>query len=90
MSREEIQSIMERKRKLEEQLNNKISAEWKDLVNKSEEYMQQMRESNRQYWKQQINRELDDMEKAMKSGDIVGAMSHRIAADNYSRFLDSL
>jgi len=90
MSLDEIQSIMERKRKLEEQLNNKMSADWKDLVNKSEEYMQQMRESNRQYWKQQINRELDDMEKAIKSGDTVSAMSHRIAEDNYSRFLNSL
>jgi hypothetical protein len=42
MSAAEMSNRIERKRKLEEQLNNKVSNEWNDLVKKSDEYMKQM------------------------------------------------
>jgi hypothetical protein len=89
MSRDQIQSRMERKRKLEDQLNNKISKDWKDLVSKSDEYMKQMQEGNRRYYQEQIDKELDDMEKDINSGNTIGAMYHRTAADNYFRLLNS-
>ena len=43
-----------------------------------------MMQSNRHYWEQQ---ELDSMEKDLKSGNTVSAMTHKIAADNYQRLL---
>ena len=43
-------SRIERKRKLEEQLNSKVSNDWKDLVEKSDQYMKQMQENNRRYY----------------------------------------
>jgi len=44
MSNDEMINRLERKRKLEEQLNNKVSNDWKDLVKKSDEYIKQMQE----------------------------------------------
>ena len=81
-------SRVERKRKLEEQLNSKVSNDWKDLVEKSNQYMKQMQENNRRYYEQQLDKELDDMEKDLKSGNIIGAMYHRNAADTYLRLLN--
>ena len=83
-------SRLERKRKLEEQLHNKMSNDWKDLVKKSDEYMKQMQENNRRYYEQQLDKELDDTEKDLNSGNIVGAMYHRNAADTYLRLLNLL
>jgi uncharacterized Zn finger protein len=83
-------SRLERKRKLEEQLHNKMSNDWKDLVKKSDEYMKQMQENNRRYYEQQLDKEPDDTEKDLNSGNIVGAMYHRNAADTYLRLLNLL
>lgn len=81
-------SRLERKRKLEEELNGKVSNDWKDLVKKSDEYMKQMQENNRRYYELQLDKELDDMEKDLKSGNTIGAMYHRNAADTYLRLLN--
>jgi hypothetical protein len=59
MSNDEMINRLERKRKLEEQLNNKVSNDWKDLVKKSDEYMKQMQENNRHYYQQLLDKELD-------------------------------
>ena len=83
-------SRLERKRKLEEQLHSKVSNDWKDLVKKSDEYMKQMQETNRRYYEQQLDKELDDMEKDLNSGIVIGAMYHRNAADTYLRLLNLL
>ena len=80
-------SRLERKRKSEEQLENKVSDDWKDLVKESDKYMKQMQENNRQYYEQQVDKELDEMEKDLNSGNRIGAMYHRNAADNYLRLL---
>jgi hypothetical protein len=80
-------SRLERKRKLEEQLENKVSDDWKDLVKESDKYMKQMQENNRRYYEQQVDKELDEMEKDLNSGNRIGAMYHRNAADNYLRLL---
>ena len=80
-------SRLEKKRKLEEQLENKVSDDWKDLVKESDKYMKQMQENNRRYYEQQVDKELDEMEKDLNSGNRIGAMYHRNAADNYLRLL---
>jgi hypothetical protein len=80
-------SRLERKRKLEEQLENKVSDDWKDLVKESDKYMKQMQENNRRYYEQPVDKELDEMEKDLNSGNTIGAMYHRNAADNYLRLL---
>ncbi len=90
MSAAEMSNRIERKRKLEDQLNNKVSNEWSDLVKKSDEYMKQMQEKNRLYYQQQLDKELDDMEKEINSGNVVAAMYHRYAADSYLRLLNLL
>ena len=40
--------------------------------------MKQMQENNRRYYEQQLDKELDDMEKDLKSGNIIGAMYDQI------------
>ena len=59
-----------------------------NLVEKSDQYMKQMQENNRRYYEQQLDKELDDMEKDLKSGNIIGAMYHRNAAYTYLRLLN--
>jgi hypothetical protein len=49
--------------------------------------MKQMQENNRRYYEQQVDKELDEMEKDLNSGNRIGAMYHRNAADNYLRLL---
>ena len=53
-------------------------------------YMKQMQENNRRYYELQLDKELDDMEKDLKSGNTIGAMYHRNAADTYLRLLNLL
>ena len=90
MSGNETLKKIERKRKLEAQLTDKISADWGDFVKKSDEYMKKMQENNKNFYQQQLDKELDDMEKDINSGNFVGAMYHRVAADNYLRMLNFL
>jgi hypothetical protein len=47
-----------------------------------------MQENNRRYYEQQLDKELDDMKKDLNSGNFIGAMYHRYAADNYVRLLN--
>jgi len=68
MSNDEMINRLERKRKLEEQLNNKVSNDRKDLVKKSDEYMKQMQENYRHYYQQQLDKELGYLEKDINSG----------------------
>ena len=90
MIEKEIENRLERKRKLESQLSNKISKDWSEFVKKSDEYMKEIQANNKQYYQQQLDKELDDMERDINSGNTIGAIYHRVAADNYLRLLNLL
>ncbi|HJS63634.1 MAG TPA: hypothetical protein VLA74_07735 [Nitrososphaeraceae archaeon] len=85
-----LNNRLERKRKLENELTGKISKDWNEFVKKSDEYMKEIQENNRQYYQQQLDKELDDMERDINSGNTIGAIYHRVAADNYLRLLNLL
>ena len=72
---------------MDDELYSKVSTEWSEMIKKSEAYIKEMRGSNRHYWEQQFKQQLDSMEKDLKSGNTVSAMTHKIAADNYQRLL---
>jgi len=69
-----LNNRLERKRKLENELTGKISKDWNEFVKKSDEYMKEIQENNRQYYQQQLDKELDDMEKDINSGNTIGAI----------------
>ena len=90
MSSDEANQLMERKRKLDDELQGKLSTELSEMIKKSNAYVNEMQESNRRYWEQQFKQELDSMEKDLTSGNTMSAMTHKIAADNYQRLLHFL
>ena len=87
MSSDEANQLMERKRKLDDELQGKLSTELSEMIKKSNAYVKETQESNRRYWEQQFKQELDSMEKDLTSGNTMSAMTHKIAADNYQRLL---
>jgi type II secretory pathway component PulF len=87
MSSDEANKLMERKRKLDDELQGKLSTELSEMIKKSNAYVKETQESNRRYWEQQFKQELDSMEKDLTSGNTMSAMTHKIAADNYQRLL---
>ena len=87
MSSDEANKLIERKRKLDEELQSKLSTELSEMIKKSNAYVKEMQQSNRHYWEQRFEQELDSMEKDLGSGNTISAMSHKIAADNYQRLL---
>jgi type II secretory pathway component PulF len=87
MSSDEANQLMERKRKLDDELQGKLSTELSEMIKKSNAYVKEMQENNRRYWEQQFKQELDSMEKDLTSGNTMSAMTHKIAADNYQRLL---
>jgi len=58
---------LERKRKLDDELQGKLSTELSEMIKKSNAYVKEMQESNRHYSEQQFKQELDSMEKDLKS-----------------------
>ena len=50
MSADEANRLMERKRKLDDELQGKLSTELSEMMKKSNAYVKEMQESNRHYW----------------------------------------
>ena len=88
MSDTQRRDTLERKRKLDEQLSKIISKDWNDLVNKSNEYISQIQQSTLSFYQDQLEKELDEMENAIRERNIERAMYHRAAAENYLRLLN--
>jgi hypothetical protein len=88
MSDGQMHNSLERKRKLEQDLSNMLSQDWNDLVSKSNELIDQIQQENLNLYQEQLEKELDEMENAIREKNLEGALYHRAAAENYLKLLN--
>jgi hypothetical protein len=74
------ENLIERKKRLEKELDSKVSNDYQEFINKSNDFLQQSRENTKKYYQDLLSRELDSMENDIKSGSTLQAMSHRLTA----------
>jgi len=79
----DLNRLLERRNKLEEELNHKISADYSELMKKVSEGFRGMQESTAEYYKQKASEELDKMENNIQSGNKLGAINEKLLADTY-------
>jgi predicted nuclease with TOPRIM domain len=79
----DLNQLLERKNKLEEELNTKLSADYTELMKKVSEGFHGMQVSAVEYYKQKANEEMDKMEKNIKSGNKFNAINEKLLADTY-------
>lgn len=83
------ENLIERKKRLEKELDSKVSNDYREFINKSNDFLQQSRENTKKYYQDLLSRELDSMENAIKSGSTLQAMSHRLTANVYESILQN-
>ncbi|HKO41252.1 MAG TPA: hypothetical protein VJU85_08325 [Nitrososphaeraceae archaeon] len=83
------ENLIERKKRLERELDSKVSNDYREFINKSNDFLQQSRENTKKYYQDLLSRELDSMENAIKSGSTLQAMSHRLTANVYESILQN-
>lgn len=100
MPNESIHQTLERKRKLEQELDTKISNDIsseskgsKDISSEWEAFwknydLKKLPEGDQHFWKQKIDCQLERMDDAINKGNLVCAMTHRLNADFYQAFLE--
>ncbi len=79
----DLNQLLQRKNKLEEELNHKISADYSELMKKVSEGFRDMKESTAEYYKQKANEEMDKMEKNIQSGNKFSAINEKLLVDTY-------
>jgi 6-pyruvoyl-tetrahydropterin synthase len=84
------ENLIERKKRLEEELDNKLSNDYQEFINKSNEYLQKTKENTKRYYQDLLSKELDSMENAINSGNTLQAMSHRLTANVYESIIQNL
>jgi 6-pyruvoyl-tetrahydropterin synthase len=84
------ENLIERKKRLEKELDSKVSNDYKEFINKSNEYLHKTKENTKRYYQDLLSKELDSMENALKSGNTLQAMSHRLTANVYESVLQNL
>ena len=83
-------SLSERKKKLEKELEVKVANDYREFIDKSNEYLQKTKENTKRYYQDLLSKELDSMENALNSGNTLQAMSHRLTANVYESVLQNL
>ncbi|HEX6671097.1 MAG TPA: hypothetical protein VF084_02605 [Nitrososphaeraceae archaeon] len=83
------ENLIERKKRLEKELDSKVSNDYQEFINKSNDFLQQSRENTKKYYQDLLSKELDSMENAIKSGSTLQAMSHRLTANVYESILQN-
>ena len=86
----ENENLMKRKKQLEEELEKKVSNDYQEFINKSNEDLHKTKENTKKYYQDLLSKELDLMENAIKSGYTLQAMSHRLTANVYESVLQNL
>ena len=81
------ENLIERKKRLEKELDTKVSNDYRELINQATGNMQKSRENTIKYYQELFSKELDSMENAINSGNTIKAMGHRIAATSYESIL---
>ena len=84
------ENLIERKKRLEKELDTKVSSDYQEFINKSNEYLHKTKENTKRYYQDLLSKELDSMEIALKSGNTLQAMSHRLTANVYESVLQNL
>ena len=84
------ENLIERKKRLEKELDTKVSSDYQEFINKSNEYLHKTKENTKRYYQDLLSKELDSMENALKSGNTLQAMSHRLTANVYESVLQNL
>ncbi|HJU59350.1 MAG TPA: hypothetical protein VJ583_06350 [Nitrososphaeraceae archaeon] len=84
------EKLIERKKRLEKELDTKVSNDYQEFINKSNEYLHKTKENTKRYYQDLLSKELDSMENALKSGNTLQAMSHRLTANVYESVLQNL
>ena len=85
----ENENLMKRKKQLEEELEKKVSNDYQEFINKSNEDLHKTKENTKKYYQDLLSKELDLMENAIKSGYTLQAMSHRLTANVYESVLQN-
>ena len=83
------ENLIERKKRLEKELDNKVSNDYREFIDKSNEYLRKTKENTKRYYQDLLSKELDSMENAIKSGSTLQAMSHRLTANVYESILQN-
>ncbi|HET8855949.1 MAG TPA: hypothetical protein VFM28_00320 [Nitrososphaeraceae archaeon] len=83
------ETLIERKKRLEAELEKKISNDYREFIEKSNEYLQKTKENTNLYYQDLLSKELDLMENAINSGFTLQAMSHRLTANVYESIIQN-
>ena len=84
------ENLIERKKRLEKELDSKVSNDYQEFINKSNEYLHKTKENTKRYYQDLLSKELDSMENAINSGNTLQAMSHRLTANVYESIIQNL
>ena len=82
--------LFEKKKRLEKELDNKISNDYRVFIEKSNEYLQKTKENTKKYYQDLLSKELDSMENAINSGNSLQATSHKLTANVYESIIKNL
>ena len=80
----EIRKIQTQQDELNRKLNEKISVDLSKFQHAMNDILKQKQVSQRKYFIQKISEEQEQAESSIKSGDLMGAMVHKLTADWYS------
>ncbi len=83
------ETLIERKKRLEAELEKKISNDYREFIEKSNEYLQKTKENTNLYYQDLLSKELDLMENAINSGFTLQAMSHKLTANVYESIIQN-
>ena len=84
------ENLIERKKRLEKELDNKVSNDYREFIDKSNEYLKKTKENTKRYYQDLLSKELDSMENAINSGNTLQATSHRLTANVYESIIKNL
>ena len=83
------ETLIERKKRLEAELEKKISNDYREFIEKSNVYLHKTKENTNLYYQDLLSKELDLMENAINSGYTLQAMSHRLTANVYESIIQN-
>jgi hypothetical protein len=87
---DEIRQIQAQQDELNRKLNEKISDDLSKFQKAMDDIFKQKQVSQQKYFIQKIKEEQEQADSAIKSGDLMSAMAHKLTADWYSSMIAQL
>ena len=87
---DEIRQIQAHQDELNRKLNEKISDDLSKFQKAMDDIFKQKQVSQQKYFIQKIKEEQEQADSAIKSGDLMSAMAHKLTADWYSSMIAQL